>query len=141
MSPKAGNKANFWVIEGIAMFMESLHEQDGYFVLGGLEDERVNAARYHLQKNDFYVPFAELVGYGEDRLQRDRKIKSLYSQAAGMANFLIFYEGGRYRDALVAYLSVVYNAQDDRGTLSKLTGSSYTELDKQYRTYMRVDRP
>jgi hypothetical protein len=64
---------------------------------------------------------------------------SLYSQAAGMTHFLMFYEGGRYRDALVAYLSAVYNGQDDLETLSKLTGSSYSELDKQYRAYMRVD--
>ncbi len=140
-SPKAGKKANFWIIEGIALLMESLRQQDGYFVLGGMDDVRVSAARYHLKTGDYYVPFAELVGYGEDRVQRDPKIMSLYSQAAGMTHFLMFYEGGRYRDALVAYLSNVYNGQDDLETLSRLTGSSYSDLDKQYRAYMRVDPP
>ena len=66
VSPTAGDKANFWIIEGIAMCMESLHQEDGYFVLGGLEDARMNAARYHLLNGDFYVPFAELIGYGKD---------------------------------------------------------------------------
>ena len=51
-------KANYWVIEGVALYMESLRQKDGYFVLGGLDDLRVNAARSHLVQNDFYVPFA-----------------------------------------------------------------------------------
>jgi len=140
VGPETGSKANFWIIEGIALFMESLQEKDGYFVLGGWDDVRVNAARYHVAENDFYVPFAALVGYGRERLQRDPKIKSLYSQAAGMTNFLIFYDGGRYRDALVAYLTAVYTGQDTPDTLSNLTGSSYAELDQQYRRFMRVDR-
>jgi hypothetical protein len=138
--PEIGSKANFWIIEGVALYMESLHEEDGYFVLGGLEDTRVNAARYHLAQNDFYVPFAALVGYGRDRLQGDPKIKSLYSQAAGMTSFLIHYDGGRYRDALVAYLVDVYTSKDAPHTLSKLTGCSYAELDEQYRRFMRVDK-
>ena len=65
---------------------------------------------------------------------------SLYSQAAGMASFLIHDDGGRYRDALVAYLTDVYSGRDEADTLSRLTGVSYAELDKQYRAFMRVDR-
>jgi hypothetical protein len=137
--PEAGSEGNFWIIEGVAVFMESLQEKDGYFVLGGFDDVRVNAARYHLATKDFYIPFATLVGYRRDRLQRDPKIESLYSQAAGMTDFLILCDGGRYRDALVDYLIEVYTGHDRPDTLSKLTGSSYEELDRQYRRFMRVD--
>jgi hypothetical protein len=136
-----GDKANFWIIEGIAMYMESLHEEDGYFVLGGLDDARMNAARYHLMKEDFYIPFAQLVGLNGQQLQDDPKIATIYSQSAAMANFLVYYDGGCYRDALVSYLNDVYNGHDDAGTLTRLTGSSYAELDKQYRAFMKVDRP
>ena len=122
------------------MCMESLHQEDGYFVIGGLEDVRMNAARYHLLKRDFYVPFAELIGYGKDRVQDEPKIAQLYSQSAAMANFLLYYDGGRYRDALVAYLNAVYSGRDDTGTLAKLTGVSLTELERQYRAFMKVDR-
>ena len=31
-----------------------------------------------------------------------------------MTNFLIFYDGGRYRDALVAYLADVYTGRTPR---------------------------
>ena len=136
VSPEVGRKANFWIVEGIAMFMESLRQEDGYYVLGGFDDERMHAARYRLLHDHFYVPLDELVGYGMEKLQKDPRIGTLYSQAAGLTHFLIFYGGGRYRDALVSYLSAVYTGRDDHDTLAKLTGQGYDELDKQYREFV-----
>ena len=40
-----------------------------------------------------------------EKLQKDPKIATLYSQSAGLTHFLIHYDHGRYRDALVAYLA------------------------------------
>ncbi len=131
-----GRKNNFWIVEGVAMFMESLRREDGYYVLGGFDDRRVYAARYRLLHDRFHVPLDELVDYGMERLQGDQRIATLYSQAAGLANFLVFYDGGRYRDALVSYLSAVYSGRADHDTLGRLTGASYAELDRQYREYM-----
>ena len=36
----------------------------------------------------------------------------------------------------MAYLSAVYAGRDDHNTLSKLTGQSYPDLDKQYRQFL-----
>ncbi len=135
--PGVGRKANFWIVEGIAMFMESLCKENGYYVLGGFDDERVHAARYRLLHDNFYVPLDELVGYGMDELQKDPRIATLYSQAAGLTNFLIFHDGGRYRDAVVSYLSAVYTGRDNRDTLARLTGANYAELDEQYRVWIK----
>jgi hypothetical protein len=131
-----GRRANFWIVEGIAMYMESLKQENGYYVLGGMDDERMNAARYRLLKDNFYIPLADFTGYGMDRFQKDPKIAMLYSQAAGLAHFLVHYDHGRYRDALVAYLTIVYTGQDTPDTLAQLTGVTYAELDKQYREFM-----
>jgi len=136
VAPEVGRKANFWIIEGIAMFMESLRKEDGYFVLGGFDDPRLYAAQYRRLHDDFYVPLAELTTYGMERLQSDRRIATLYSQAAGLANFLVFDQQGRYREALVAYLQAVYSGRDDANTLARLTGASYSELDRQYRAFL-----
>ena len=133
-----GRAANFWLVEGIAMFMETLHEEDGFHVLGGLDDVRMQAARQHLDNGDFFVPFERLTRYGMEQLQTDPSVASLYSQMAAMANFLVFYDHGRYRDALVAYLSTVYHAQDTPRTLAQLTGASYEQLDKQYKEFMKL---
>ncbi|NQT39339.1 MAG: hypothetical protein HQ581_17715, partial [Planctomycetes bacterium] len=108
---------------------------DGYYTLGGLDDVRLNAARYRLLKDGFYIPLAEFTQYTAKRIQSDPKIATLYSQAAGLTHFLIHYEGGRYRDAVVDYLTAFYNGKDAAATLSRLTGTSYAELDRQYRQF------
>ncbi len=144
VAPNAGRKGNFWIVEGIAMFMESLRREDGYYVLGGFDDLRLHAAKYRWMHDHFFVPFDQLVDYDMDRLQKDPRIATLYSQAAGMTHFLIFFDGGRYRDALAAYLALVYAGRDDHDALAKLTGAGYNDLDKQYQNSSKRetdDRP
>ena len=118
------------------MYMESLRREDGFYVLGGFDDERLHAAQYRLLHDHFYVPLGEFTGYGMEKIQQDPRIATLYSQAAGLAHFLIYHDGGRYRDAVVAYLTAVYTGRDTPETLSKLTGTSDLELDRQYREFL-----
>ncbi len=136
VGPGVGYRANFWIVEGIALFMESLRREGDYYVLGGFKDERLHAARYRLLEDDFHVPLEELTTYGMPKLQADKRIATIYSQSAGMTSFLVFYDGGRYRDALVAYLDAVYANRDTPGTLAELTGTSNAKLDKQYRHFI-----
>jgi hypothetical protein len=136
VGPEVGRHHNFWIIEGIAMYMESLRAEDGYHVLGGFDDLRMQAARYRLLEDNFYVPLAQFSGFGMEDVLHHERIATLYSQAAGLAQFLVHYDGGRYRDALVAYLSAVYSGRDNPNTLAQLTGTSYAELDRQYRQFM-----
>jgi hypothetical protein len=107
-------------------------------VLGGLNDVRMEAARYHLEKKDFYLPFAKLVRMGVQDVQGHPEIAKLYSQIAGMTNFLVHYDDGRYRDALVTCLTAIYNGSQDPDLLARTTGIGYAELDKQYQDYMKI---
>jgi hypothetical protein len=136
-----GFRANFWIVEGIAMYMETLRREDGFLVLGGFDDARILAARYRLLHDNFYVPLAEFSSFGLQKLQADPRISTLYSQAAGLTQFLVHYDGGRYRDALVAYLSAVYSRADTPVILAQLTGTSFTDLDQQYREYIKSGGP
>jgi hypothetical protein len=136
-----GAQANFWIVEGIAMYMETLRREDGFLVLGGFDDKRMIAARFRLLNDKFYVPLAEFSSYGMERLQGDPRISTLYSQAAGLAQFLVHYDGGRYRDALVAYLSAVYGGRDLPATLAQFAGTSFADLDKQYREFIASGGP
>lgn len=135
---QVGAGANFWIIEGIACYMESLREGDGFATLGGADAVRLGAARHRRLVDQFAVPLAELVTYGADRLQRDPEIAKLYSQAAGLTNFLMHYRSGYYRDALLGYLEAVYSRRDTPQTLAELTGQSYGELDEQYRAFLEA---
>jgi len=141
VADEVGFRANFWIVEGVAMYMETLRREDGFLVLGGFDDVRMVAARHRLLVDDFYVPLSEFVSYGMERFQSDKRISTLYSQAAGLANFLVHYDGGRYRDALVAYLAAVYTGRDTPMTLPQLAGSSFADLDKQYRQFIASGGP
>jgi tetratricopeptide (TPR) repeat protein len=131
-----GRRGNFWIVEGIAMYMESLREENGYYVLGGFDDQRMHDAAFRLLESKFYVPLAEFTGYGMEQLQHDPRIATLYSQAAGLTHFLIHYDRGRYREALVAYLNLIYSGRDEPNSLAGLCGASYTALDGQYRQFV-----
>ncbi len=133
----AAAKANFWVVEGVACYFESMVEHDGYVTLGGLDEGRFPAAKTRLLENQFYVPLTELTAMGMENLQRDVRIQKMYSQSAGLMQFLMHANGGKYRDALAGYIDAVYAGKAEATTLAKLTQKSYEELDREYREYLQ----
>lgn len=133
----AAERANFWIVEAIALYMESMIEHDTYVSVGGDEHVRVRAARHRLLVDDFYVPLSKLTRFGRHELQTDSRIGMLYSQCAGLSHFLMHYDGGRYREAVVRYLLAVYTDRATPSTLAQLTGMKYAELDRQYREFMQ----
>jgi hypothetical protein len=136
VAPQVARDNNFWIVEGIACYMESLEKRDGYYTLGGPNSGRMPAARHRLLVDNFYVPLAELVQLGMDGLQQDGRIAMLYSQSAGLADFFMHSGNGRYRDALAAYLAANYTGRATPRTLAELTGTSYEMLDREYRAFM-----
>jgi hypothetical protein len=141
VAPDVGREANFWIVEGIACYMESLAEHAGYCTLGGANAGRMPAARHRLVEDKFYVPLAELVQFGLESLQHDPRIATLYSQSSGLADFFMHVGQGRYRDALVRYFDAVYSGTAGPRTLAELTGASYETLDRQYRQFMSPVEP
>jgi hypothetical protein len=135
--PDLGTKNNFWVVEAVACYMESLANHDGYWTLGGVDEGRMSAALTRLLQDNFYVPLAEMTSYSRDAIQHDPRLPKLYSEASGLANFLIHYRGDHYRQPLIDYLIAVYSGRAEPDTLAKLTGASYEQLDRQYREYMK----
>ena len=83
-------------------------------MLGGIDDERLHAAQYRVLHDNFYVPLRQLAGQSRESFQHDPQIRRLYSQSAGLTHFLVHYGGGRYRDALVSYLTPPIRAATGR---------------------------
>lgn len=135
-----GEKRNFWILEGIACYMESFRLTEGGYSLGDPEYMRFTAAHYRLTESDFFVPFNEFTAMGMADFQSSPSIRMLYTQGAGFAHFLMHFEGGRYRDKLVQHLSELYRP-DVRNvlkepSLEETLGVSFAELDKQYKEYI-----
>lgn len=131
-----GGAANFWIVEGIACYMESFTEHDGYSTLGGFDAVRFGDARYRLVEDGFYVPLVQLTALGMDQLQQDERIAMLYSQSAGLTQFLMHADEGRYRDGLTAYLVAVYTGRDRPTTLAEIARQPFASLDKKYKEYV-----
>ncbi|MGQ9504879.1 MAG: hypothetical protein ACUVQG_14565 [Thermogutta sp.] len=132
-----GARGNFWIVEAAAMYMETLRTEEDFLVLGGIDTPRLLAARVRFLQDRFYVPLGEFVSLGIKEWQNDPRIGALYSQAAGLMQFLMHYDGGRYRDATVNYLAAVYAGIDAPETLSRLTNKSYRQLDDEYAAYLK----
>jgi hypothetical protein len=139
---RVGSIANFWIVEGVATYFETLREHTGdatgrYYTIGEPDAGRLPAARERLIKDNFYVPLAELVALNKDDLQRRPDLAKLYSQSTGLAAFLMDADRGRYREALVRYLNDVYAGRDNAQSLAKATGMSHDELDAAYRKHLQ----
>lgn len=137
---RIGEIANFWVIEGVATYFETLTEHNDpkaglYYTIGELSAGRLPKAREKLHDN-YYVPLADLTKLGKYEMQRRDDVAKLYSQSSGLAAFLLNGSEGQYREPLVRYLRAVYTRRDNDQTLTEVTGSSYSELDAAYRRFM-----
>ena len=129
---------NFWAIEGVAMYMESLNSRGPVATVGGFHAHRLQFARYRRLQEQFYVPLPELVSLGRDQLQSDKRIRRIYSQAAGLTHFLMDGNNGRHRDGFVSYLRSIYEGRDRADTLAALTSTSLDDLDEGYVQFLNV---
>ncbi|MGY8770242.1 MAG: hypothetical protein ACKVH8_17635 [Pirellulales bacterium] len=133
-----GGTANFWAIEAAALYMESLRKHDGYYTVGGLDASRLQFARNRKLIGNFYRPMNELAAMGQQQLQQDSNIRSLYSQAAGIAHFFMDGKDQSLRRPFIEYLTMIYHRRDDRRSLEKLSGTDFATLDQQYQQYLQV---
>jgi hypothetical protein len=137
---RIGEISNFWVIEGVATYFETLTEHNDpkaglYYTIGELSAGRLPKARERVHDN-YYVPLADLTKIGKIEMQHRDDVAKLYSQSSGLAAFLLDGADGRYREPMVRYLQAVYTRHDNDQTLAEATGSSYSELDAAYRRFM-----
>lgn len=138
-----GQDANFWIIEGIACYMESFDRTDGRLSVGNPLHGRIHWARVRVLEEDFYIPLRRFTSLGMLQFQRagDKPtLQKYYSQATGLAHFFMHYDEGRYRDSLIEHLSQIYSP-DARirariQGMDELTGVSFEDLDGQYRAYL-----
>ena len=64
VAPGVGLEANAWIIEGIAMYMESLRRRNGYYAAGGSDANRLQYARYRTLNEGSYLPLEQLAALG-----------------------------------------------------------------------------
>ncbi len=140
-SKDVGLNFNFWAIEGVAMYMESLRIFDGYVTLGGVDAPRLQFARNRTLIGGFYVPLTELVAMGRKDVQASEDISAIYSESAGLTQMFLDTSDGKYREPFIAYLASIYKQDDILHTLAqKLGESGLRRWDLIYQAYLGVSR-
>ena len=144
-SRQVGTVANFWIIEGIACYMESLKRKNGQITLGDPLFVRFYWARNRYLSQRYYVPLGRFASMGMNQFQGQppEQLSWNYSQASGLAHFFMHAEDGAYRDALIEHLSQIYDpARRNKPvqTLAELTGFSFEELDGKYGEYLKAQQ-
>jgi hypothetical protein len=139
-----GEAAHFWIIEGIACYMESFRRDNGEYTVGDPRYIRFSGARMNALDQNYYVPFQEFDAMGMRDFQYAPMLVKNYTQSAGLAHFFMQYDQGRYRDALVTHLVDLYSSnarkRESPQTLDQLTGVGHRELDRQYLDWLRQCR-
>jgi hypothetical protein len=136
-----GEAADFWVIEGIACYMESYrHDEEGTRV--GEPHPRTFWARRKALDETQYIPMRRFMALGKQDFQTPdmTQLHGYYSQATGMVHFFLHYREGIYRDAFIEYLAHVYspvNRIRHVASIETSTGVRLETLDEQYLEHLR----
>lgn len=132
---------NFWIVEGIACYLESFSDKDHGASLGDPRFDRFLAARYRFINDAYYLPIREMAPLGMQAFQSSEKLAWNYQQAANFTKYLMEAEEGRYRDAVITHLSQIYSIndlkRDDVDSIEELTGVPFEQLDAGYREFVK----
>ena len=138
LSGNPGEKANFWLVEGIATYFESLTYYPTYATLGGWQADRLQFARYRNLSGDRTWPLLRMMSLGKSEWQESPAIRRIYTQAAGMTSLLMDSEQGRYREPTLTFLANIYQGTDRPEQLAELTKRSYDEFDAAFLPYVQI---
>lgn len=133
-------RSNFWLIEGLACYFESFEVTDGVVSVGDPNYIRFVGAKQRYLLDDFYVPLQNFTALGQDAFMQHPNVAQFYTQASGVAHFLLHYEDGIYRDDLVKLLTAVYRPDLKnllkQPSLQEISGVRFGELDLKYRNHL-----
>ncbi len=143
---EVGRQAHFWIIEGIACYMESfkiLSTAEIRYEVGDPRFVRFYWARHRLLEEDYQPSLALFSRMGMLAFQTGSReeLQRRYSQASGLSHFFMHYDDGKYRDAFMLHLAQLYHSnpriQNAAQGLDELTKVPYSTLDQQYREYLQ----
>ena len=136
-SPKGrtvGENANFWVVEGIACYFETLTptKEPSIYELGDPRRGRFSSAVSMREP----IPMGELAALGMSDLQSHSNLARLYAQSTALVGMLIDSPNKADQQSLVNYLKRIYEGRPDGEELIRQLGRSFDDLDKEYQIYL-----
>lgn len=139
-SRRVGTRSDFWIVEGVAMYLESLQPCGQWFCTGGVEADRLQFARFRALREGFFIPIEQLTQLSQEEVQRHPRIGALYSQAAGVTQFLMHHPNGiSTRTRLQEYLRDVYRGQRNPANIAERLDTTEEALNRDYLSFLRCN--
>lgn len=133
-----GEKWNFWVVEGVAVYLESAVKRGGYFTLGGFDADRLQFVRSRTMGGEPPMPIEELSALGRDALQKHPDIRKLYTQAAGLSHYLMDGRDGKDRDDFIRRIADSYAGRDTPRSFTTLPSIASADFERDFREFLCV---
>ena len=103
-----GTEADFWLIEGIAGYFESMALQGGVAVLGGWDSPRLQFARFRFLGQRDALPFSQLRRDGQLAVQQRTDLARWYAAAIAQTHALLDGNSIRSRRWVYDRLATLY---------------------------------
>lgn len=133
-----GRACNFWVVEGIATYLESLRPEGSRQILGGFLTKRMQNARYRLRHAGQWMPADEFAGLAFSEFGRQEDLPFVYSQGAGLSHYFLHGVPDAAREGFLQYLDDVYLDRDPPDALFRRTGLTPEEIREGYLAFLDV---
>jgi len=84
----AGSQGGIWILEGIALYMESLRSHGTYWTVGGIDAPRMQTARYRAVRDGYWPAWNTFAGGTIDQWKEDPNVALYYAHSAGLTHAL-----------------------------------------------------
>lgn len=134
-----GESGDYWIVEGIAMYMESLSRHENHWTVGGWESARLQTARYRGVRDGFWIPTERLSSSTLEGWKADPQISLLYTHAAGLTHALMDDRLGKpTRSATISAIGALYAGRRLGKTLLQPFGIDETTSKNNYQDALLV---
>jgi len=134
----ADASAGYWVIEALALYMESWSEESvgGLKIvdIGGWDSPRLQTARFRRLRDQYWIPWEEFSSADGKRLRSEPDIAKWYSQACGLAHCAMD-QSAKERSEFLRYVKSVYGNDGKNANANFDAGN---ELLSKYDAYLQL---
>ncbi len=127
-----GERQDFWLLEGIACYMESTAIEGGFATVGGWESSRLQFARHRALVVGEMLPLEQLQSLGRQAFQRHSELAQLYAFASAYCHQLIDRHDGEGLIDVLSRLAKLYQVRFSGAPSSNPEQSDLVE-------YLRLD--
>ncbi|MDM4017575.1 leucine-rich repeat domain-containing protein [Roseiconus lacunae] len=118
---EAGARSDFWLVEGIAGYFESMHFDNGFATVGGWDSPRLQFARYRVFAQQQVVPLAALRPDGQTQVQQRGDLAQFYAFAIAYTHWMMDSGDVATRRWIYQMLADLYRIKIDVETLNEPT--------------------